>query len=224
MLLFINLSKKPANLQYAIGTDAYKRQIPQNNFVAYKNLENPGQVKNLASLKEQGVSVYHYESGTFVHKANDFNMPTNIYSGSVSVPNLTISVNNVDIPTSWNFVISANTVMANNTVSAQTIGKVYTISFSGNVTNESAISALNTTSFSATNIVATVTTPSQFILAGTILLSAGTLAASATRVPNDENGNKMQFVYVPNNAKPNQYVKFPATSTTIGFASLKARI
>lgn len=223
MLLFINLSKKPANLQYAIGTDAYKRQIPQNNFVAYKNLENPGQLKNLASLKKQGVSVYHYESGTFVHKANDFNMPTNLYSGTTTASGMTFTVANVNPTKAFLFVTSANTIMANNTVSANTIGGNYYISFSGTVTTTNWLGALNATSFSGSGINITGA-GSSTIGAATVTLSAGTLTALATRVPNDENGNKMQFVYVPNNAKPNQYVKFPATSTTIGFASLKARI
>lgn len=223
MLLFINLSKKPASLQYAAGTDAYKRQIPQNCFVAYKNLENPGQVKNLASLKEQGVSVYHYEPGTFVHKANDFNMPTNLFSGTTTASGMTFTVANVNPTRAFLFVTSANTVMANNTVSANTIGGNYYISFSGAVTTTNWLGALNATSFSGSGIGVTGTGSSP-IGAATLTLSAGTLTALASRVPNDENGNTMQFLYVPNNAKPSQYAKFAATSTTIGFAALKARI
>lgn len=74
MLVLINLGSSPAALQYKIGNKAFKRKIPVNAFVGFRNLLTVGQIDNLGSLRSQGVIVYDYQSASFPVNGRGFEM------------------------------------------------------------------------------------------------------------------------------------------------------
>lgn len=72
MLVFINLGSSPASFQYKIKNKVFRRKIPVNAFVGYRNLINPGQIDNINSLRSQGVIVYNYQTDSFLVNGRGF--------------------------------------------------------------------------------------------------------------------------------------------------------
>jgi hypothetical protein len=106
-----------------------------------------------------------------------------LYSGSSATQTgVTLSITNVITPTGWTISSSANTVMANNTISASTVGNVSVVNFSGNsISTATWANSLNGTSFSGFGITIAGTSSSTYIsTAGTatFTLSANTLQSS----------------------------------------------
>ncbi len=71
------------------------------------------------------------------------------FSGTSTQTGVTISINNQLLSTGWTITTSADTVMADNTISAATVGNDTVVGFSGaSVSTTAWLNALNTTSFS----------------------------------------------------------------------------
>lgn len=103
------------------------------------------------------------------------------YEGTIVESGMTLSVSNQTAPNSWYFSTSANTAMANNTVSASTAGNNVYVSYSGTVSTTQWLNSLNSTAFSGFGIsVAGNSTTSYLGGDTTFTLSADTVEAKGS--------------------------------------------
>ena len=153
--------------------------------------------------------MYNYEAGTFINGSIQ-----TAFNGTTTATGVTFSFNS-NPSTGHTFVTSANTIMANKTMSAATIGGVLYVSFSGDIfTTTSWVLTANTTSFSAFGVTVQG--------AGSTLLATGgtnTVSVSASTVVAAHAG---AFLFVDSSANNNQI--FGSSSLAAGYAALKAKI
>ena len=156
MVILINFNKHPFKIQYRDGSKALVKAIPSNTFVAMKGLDNSKQITNRKALAKEGITIWDYELNTYYHRnaqtptgetlpfafvGNNVKKPLavgNGYYGTAAISGMTFVADNIHTNTVFSFITTANTAMANATISAATIGNNVYISFSG-----SAISTAN---------------------------------------------------------------------------------
>ena len=153
MVILINYGKKPFKVEYKAGNKTFVKTFPTHAVVAMKQLKVHEQISNRNFLAKHGVTIYDYERGTYF--ANHGLIPTNnalpyvfignnvkvsdityhssfdTYSGTTTQSGMTFTQSAAAAPTVYGITTSANTVMANGTISATTIGNNTYVSFSG---------------------------------------------------------------------------------------------
>lgn len=199
MVILINTTKKPFKIQYKKGSKSFIKQIPVNHIVAMKDLDASKQISNKVFLSRRGVTIWDYESGTFYHKNNDAESslttlpflfvgnnvkPTSYetitagYSGNTVKSGMTFVADNFRSSALYGITTSANTVMADATISATTIGNNTFVSFSGaSTTTQDVYGALTGSSFSGYGITITGQGATQINTGATI-----TFYVSATTI------------------------------------------
>lgn len=105
------------------------------------------------------------------------------YSGETIESGMTISAElsntNITVPTNFYFTTSANTLMADGTISASTIGNNMYISFSGSsISTLDWYNSLGSTSFSGLGLTVNNYSTSTFISSGYFVLSANTAVSN----------------------------------------------
>jgi hypothetical protein len=153
MVILVNFGTTPLKVEYTNGNKTFVRQLPTNKFVAMKELNVSEQISNRHFLANHNhVTIYDFERGTFFNrnaatptgntipfvlvggnlKAADITTVSSTgFSGTTTASAMTFTANAIAASTVFGFVTSANTAMANNTISAATIGNNRYISFSG---------------------------------------------------------------------------------------------
>lgn len=106
------------------------------------------------------------------------------YSGTITETGMTLSVAGELTSTSWNFTTSADTAMANNTISATTVGNDAFIAFSGDaVSTLDWYNAIGASFFTANGITIAGTSSTNYITSAgteTFTLSADTIEAKGS--------------------------------------------
>lgn len=153
MVILINFGPKPLKVEYTNGNKTFFKQLPTNKIVAMKGLNVSEQISNRAALANHSkVTIFDYERGTYFNRnaatptgntmpyvfiGNNVKPVDTItvsslgYSGTTTASAMTFTANAVAASTVYGFITSANTAMANGTISATTIGNNRYISFSG---------------------------------------------------------------------------------------------
>lgn len=125
------------------------------------------------------------------------------YSGSVTESGMTLSVSNQPAITTWTVTTSANTSMANGTVSAATIGNNAYVSLSGSISTTAWLGALNTTSFSGYGITVVGNSTTVFVnSAGTNTI---TLTSSVVEPKGKYSGATLAVLRSKRNQISNQF-------------------
>ena len=195
MVILINFSKSPFKVEYRDGSKAFVKVIPSNKFVAMKGLRTSEQIKNSNALIKQGVTIWDYERGTFLYRnpgtpatatlpfsfvGDNVKTAQSVtatgYSGTTSKSAMTFTTANAPASVVYGFITSANTVMANNTVTATTIGNNTYISFSGaSLSTTNWYNAIAATAFSGFGITVSGYGVTRMSAATTFFLSSTTL-------------------------------------------------
>lgn len=151
MVILVNLGTSPLKVQYKNGNKTFIKQLPVNKFVAMKGLNVSEQISNRFALATHSkVTIFDFERGTYYNRnaatptgntipfafiGDNTKTVTTVsstgFSGTTTASAMTFTANAIAASTVFGFVTSANTVMANNTISAATIGNNRYISFSG---------------------------------------------------------------------------------------------
>lgn len=151
MVILINFGPKPLKVEYKSGNKTFVKQLPTNKFVSMKGLNVSEQISNRKFLANHSdVTIWDFERGTFYNRnaatptgvtmpfafiGNNTKTVTSVssvgYSGTTTASAMTFTANAIAAPTVFGFITSANTAMANGTISATTIGNNRYISFSG---------------------------------------------------------------------------------------------
>lgn len=152
-------TNNPFSVQYVVGSQVFRKEIIPGYMIGFRNLTGTSQIVNLQSLTGNSITVYDSISNTFVNQATGF---INGFRGNQTASGMTITGPVVATTTGWTFVTSGATAgVANNSATAETIGNVYTIGFSGacttftwaqalrGLTNFNALFSINGTSTSA---------------------------------------------------------------------------
>ncbi len=193
MVILINFSNSPFKVEYRDGSKAFVKAIPSNNFVAMKGLRTSEQIKNSNALIRQGVTIWDYERGTFLYR-NPITPATlpftfvgdNVktaqsvtstgYSGTTTTSGMTFTTANAPSSAVYGFITSANTAMANNTVTATTIGNNTYISFSGgSLSTTNWYNAITATAFSGFGVTVSGYDSTRMSAATTFYLSSTTI-------------------------------------------------
>lgn len=188
MIVLINLTTHPYKINYRLNSKSFIKQISPNQFVAMEDLNDFDQIKNEKSLIKHGITIWDYEKNTFLNQVasvslassarpfafvpNDSKVNTSVsaigYSGTTTASAMTFTASAIAASTVYGFVTSANTAMANNTISATTIGNNRYISFSG--------TAITTTNWYGA-VLSGATLPAYVTISG---MGAGTLGTGTT--------------------------------------------
>lgn len=153
MVILINFGPQSLKVEYTNGNKAFVKQLPTNQYVAMKGLNVSEQISNRSFLAtHNGVTIWDFERGTFYNrnaatptgntipfvfignniKPADITTVSSVgYSGTTTASAMTFTANAIATSTVFGFITSANTAMANGTISATTIGNNSYISFSG---------------------------------------------------------------------------------------------
>lgn len=177
MVILINTTDKPFKIQYKKGNQSFIKQIPINRIVAMKELDYFRQISNRVFLSRKGITIFDYETLTYYHKnvdaetslttlpflfvgndvkPSEYQTITAGYSGNTVQSGMTFVADNFHSSAIYGITTSANTAMANATISATTIGNNTYVSFSGaNTTTQNVYGALTGSSFSGYGITIT---------------------------------------------------------------------
>lgn len=215
MIAFVNPTNKPVKVQYISGSKTFRKEILPNSITAMKSLSNILQLKNQTILVRQGIGIYNYNNSTFINNPGaNFSFG---YDGAAGETGMTMYVSNKSVPTGWTFVTSANTVMANNTVSATTVGNDIYVGFSGAAVSTLAwYNAIGASYFSNHGITVQGTSSTSYITSAgteTFVLSADTYSTTIDK-----------FVFVGNNVKPGEYQTLGTMNFATGMAFLSSRV
>jgi len=151
MIILINFETNPFKIQYKSGLKSFVKQFPVNTIVAMKDLRTLDQITNEVFLTKKNVTIWDYENNVFLKrsastpsgntlpymfignnsKPSQFVSISDGYSGTTTASGMTFVADAIQSSTVFGFITSANTVMANGTISATTIGNNRYISFSG---------------------------------------------------------------------------------------------
>lgn len=181
MVILINYSTKPFKVEYQNGNKTLVKQFPVNTIVAMKGLNVSEQITNRALLAKKGVTIWDYERNTFYYKNTAHTAPSRTavstlpfafignnvkptgvqsvaysFSGTATISGMTFTESSAPSSIVYGIVTSANTAMANGTISARTIGYNTYVSFSGaSTTTQNVYGALTGSSFSGFGITIT---------------------------------------------------------------------
>jgi len=151
MVILVNFGPNPLKVQYKNGNKTFIKQLPVNKFVAMKGLNVSEQITNRNALAtHSNVTIYDFERNTYFNRnaatptgntipfafiGDNTKTVTSVssvgYSGTTTASAMTFTANAIAASTVFGFITSANTAMANGTISATTIGNNRYISFSG---------------------------------------------------------------------------------------------
>jgi len=153
------------------GTTDPRIQLP---YVANSFLQQSQELTITRVLGKEGFT----NSAAWIIKASD----EDFFSGTTTSSGMTFSISNVANITAWNFVTSANTSMANGTITATTIANDVFVSFSGSaITTTTWLNTVNSTPFSGFGISVAGASPSTYINSAgteTFTLNANSLQSS----------------------------------------------
>lgn len=193
MVILINFSNSPFKVEYRDGSKAFVKVIPSNNFVAMKGLRTSEQIKNSNALIRQGVTIWDYERGTFLYRnpGTPVSLPFTFvgdnvkiaqsvtstgYSGTTTASGMTFTTANAPSSAIYGFITSANTAMANNAITATTIGNNTYISYSGgSISTTNWYNAIAATAFSGFGITVSGYGVTRMSAATTFYLSSTTI-------------------------------------------------
>lgn len=188
MVILVNFHSNPFKIEYKSGNKVFSKLIPTNAVVAMKDLRFISQISNKNFLVRKDITVFEYETNTYLNRnamtPTDSSLPfifvgnnvkpsqyvnvADVYSGATTASGMTLTARSIASPTVFGFVTSANTSMADGSISAVTIGNNRYISFSG--------TAISTTNWSQA-ITSGATLPAGVTIAG---IGAGKLGAGST--------------------------------------------
>lgn len=136
------------------------------------------------------------------------------YSGSATQSGMTFTVSNQPAVTTWTITTSANTGMANNTVSAATVGNNAYVSLSGNISTTAWLGALNVTPFSGYGISVVGNSTSIFVnSAGTTVI---TITSSDVEPKGKYSGATLAVLRSKRNQISNQFYFTAEDQITLG--------
>lgn len=151
MVILINFGPQSLKVEYKNGNKTFVKQLPTNKFVAMKGLNVSEQITNRKFLAtHKNVTIWDFERNTFFNRnastptgstipcafiGDNTKTATSVsstgFSGTTTASAMTFTANAIAANTVFGFITSANTAMANGTISATTIGNNRYISFSG---------------------------------------------------------------------------------------------
>jgi len=102
------------------------------------------------------------------------------FSGTTTSSGMTFSIANVENVSGWTFTTSADTIMANGTISATTIANDVYVSYSGNISTNTWLSTINSTPFSGFGISIVGASAFSGIGDDVVTLNANVLQSSGT--------------------------------------------
>ncbi|MEK6828584.1 MAG: hypothetical protein AABY15_00460 [Nanoarchaeota archaeon] len=192
MVILINFEAHPFKIAYKSGTRNFVKQFPVNSIVAMKDLHTLGQITNENFLTKRGVTIWHYESNTYMKRhpgtptgttlplvfvgndVKDFQTVSFGFSGETTISGMTLTANNIVGSTLFEFVTTADTAMVGYT-SAATVGNTTYVAFNP-------WSAATTTNWYGAVSASTASAGITISGYGAVAISAATFYLSATTV------------------------------------------
>lgn len=212
MIILTNTSQNPFIVQYVYGEKVFRKQIMPNAVSAFKHLTNVSQIKNQQSLTGNSIGIYDYTNSVYINQGS---FATG-YKGATAQSGLSFYTSLLTVPTGYTFITSANTVMANNTVSATSVGNSFRIALSGNSISTGAwYGALLSTSFSGMGITIKGMSSSAYVSTGTTTISLSSDTVSS---------NVNYGYFIGDDVKPSDYTLYNAFDLNATYTSLSALI
>jgi len=133
-------TNNPFSVQYVYGAQVFRKEIIPGYMMGFRNLTGTSQIVNLQSLTGNNITIYDANAAAFVNQATGF---INGYRGFNTASGMTVTSPVLAATTGYTFVTTGATAgVANNSATAETIGNVFTIGFSGTCTTYSWAQAL----------------------------------------------------------------------------------
>lgn len=203
----MNFNPNPLKVEYRKGSKAFFKQIPGFSIVGVKDLRFFNQLTNESRLIKDDVTIWHYETNTYLHRStstpalsantmpfvfvgNNVKPSGNItfrtdYSGTTTQSGMTLTAGAVDSSTIFGFITTATTAMTS-TVSAATVGNNFYIAYNN-------LSAATTTNWYGAISASTAAAGIAISGFGTFVLNADTtFYLSATTADSDSGYDFLQ--------------------------------
>lgn len=165
MVILVNFSSNALEAKYNDGSKSLIKTIPSNKIVVMKGLRVSEQLVNRDFLANHNVTIYDYERGIYYHnngtsyvglpfmfignnvKQSSLQDTSLGYSGTTTISGATFTKQEAEGPTTYNFILTADTAGTPGVITATTVNNNTYIAFKSPTTSLQLVNGLtaNTT-------------------------------------------------------------------------------